>query len=147
MKKVFKTVSLLLVSASLCGNVFAADDTTLSEMATIRGRVIDGEKNILPGASIYVENLKTGTVSDIDGFYTLSNLKPGTYTVKISYVGYDPITLTLEVPNGKTVEKDIVMHEGVVLQEVEVKGAFTGQRKALSVQKNSMGIKNATCIK
>lgn len=142
MKKVFKTVSLLLVSASLCGNVFAADDTTLSEMATVRGRVVDGEKNILPGASIYVENLKTGTVSDIDGFYTLSNLKPGTYTVKISYVGYDPITMTLEVPGGKTVEKDIVMHEGVVLQEVEVKGAFTGQRKALSVQKNSMGIKN-----
>ena len=36
MKKVFKTVSLLLFSASLCGNVFAADDTTLSEMATVR---------------------------------------------------------------------------------------------------------------
>lgn len=142
MRKVFKTASLLLASAAFCGNVFAVDDTALSEMATIRGRVVDGQENILPGASVYVENLKTGTISDIDGFYTLSNLKPGTYTVKISYVGYDPVTMTLEVPGGKTVEKDIVMREGLVLQEVEVKGAFRGQRKALSMQKNAMNVKN-----
>lgn len=142
MKKVFKTASLLLISAAFCGNSIAADDTTLSELSMVRGRVIDGEQNILPGASIYVENLKTGTVSDIDGYYTLANLKPGTYTVKVTYVGYDPITMTLKVAGEKTMQKDIVMHEGVVLQEVEIKGAFSGQRKALTVQKNAMGIKN-----
>lgn len=142
MKKVFKTVPLLLVSAAFCGNVFAVDDVAFPEMATIRGRVIDEGKNILPGASIYVENLKTGTISDIDGFYTLSNLKPGSYTVRVSYVGYDPITMTMDIPDGRTVERDIVMHEGIMLQEVEVKGAFSGQRKALSMQKNAMGIKN-----
>ena len=133
---------MLLISSALCGNAFAIDDTAIAEMATIRGRVIDGQENILPGASIYIENLKTGTISDIDGFYTLSNLKPGTYTIRISYVGYDPVTMTITVPDGKTLEKNIVMREGVMLQEVEVKGAFSGQRKALSVQKNAMNIKN-----
>ncbi len=148
MKKVLKTVSLLHVSALLCGNLiatnaFATDDPTPAEIETIvRGRVVDEDKNILPGAAIYVENLKTGTTSDVDGFYTLSNLKPGTYTIRITYVGYDPLTMTLEVPEGKTVEKDIVMHEGVMLNEVEVKGAFEGQRKALSMQKNALGIVN-----
>lgn len=142
MRKVFKKASLLLISSALCGNAFAIDDTAIAEMATIRGRVIDGQENILPGASIYIENLKTGTISDIDGFYTLSNLKPGTYTIRISYVGYDPVTMTITVPDGKTLEKNIVMREGVMLQEVEVKGAFSGQRKALSIQKNAMNIKN-----
>ena len=84
MKKVFKTASLRLLSTALSGHAIAADDTASPELSTIRGRVIDGGQNVLPGASIYVEDLKTGTVSDIDGYYTLTNLKPGTYTVKVT---------------------------------------------------------------
>ncbi len=46
------------------------------------------------------------------------------------------------VPEGKTLEKDIVMNEGVELQEVQVKGAFQGQKKAINTQKNNLGITN-----
>jgi hypothetical protein len=55
-------------------------------------------------ASIFVENLKTGVISDVNGFYTLPNLKPGTYTVKVTYVGYSPIEMKVTVPEGKTLE-------------------------------------------
>ena len=71
----------------------------------------------------------------MNGFYTLPNLKPGTYTVKVTYVGYSPIEMKVTVPEGKTLEKDIVMNEGVELQEVQVKGAFQGQKKAINTQK------------
>lgn len=74
-------------------------------------------------------------ISDVNGFYTLPNLKPGTYTVKVTYVGYSPIEMKVTVPEGKTLEKDIVMNEGVELQEVQVKGAFQGQKKAINTQK------------
>ena len=34
------------------------------------------------------------------------------------------------------------MNEGVELQEVQVKGAFQGQKKAINTQKNNLGITN-----
>ena len=50
--------------------------------------------------------------------------------------------MKVTVPEGKTLEKDIVMNEGVELQEVQVKGAFQGQKKAINTQKNNLGITN-----
>lgn len=121
MKKVVRAVSLMLLMAGVCGNAFAEENENIVRQGAIRGRVIDNGKQILPGASIFVENLKTGVISDVNGFYTLPNLKPGTYTVKVTYVGYSPIEMKVTVPEGKTLEKDIVMNEGVELQEVQVK--------------------------
>lgn len=113
MKKVVRAVSLMLLMAGVCGNAFAEENENIVRQGTIRGRVIDNGKQILPGASIFIENLKTGVISDVNGFYTLPNLKPGTYTVKVTYVGYSPIEMKVTVPEGKTLEKDIVMNEGV----------------------------------
>ena len=118
MKKVVRAVSLMLLMAGVCGNAFAEENENIVRQGAIRGRVIDNGKQILPGASIFIENLKTGVISDVNGFYTLPNLKPGTYTVKVTYVGYSPIEMKVTVPEGKTLEKDIVMNEGLELQEV-----------------------------
>ena len=71
MKKVFKSVACVLAATALSANVFAADDTELAEMGIVRGRVVDTENHTLPGASIFIEDLHTGVVSDIDGFYIL----------------------------------------------------------------------------
>lgn len=142
MKKVLENVSVLLCSAALCGNLWAVNEADLAEMGVVRGRVVDSEEHTLPGASIYVEDLKTGVISDMDGFYTLPNLKPGRYKVKVTYVGYSPKEMVLSVSGGKTLRKDIVLNEGIELQEVVVGGAFRGQRKALNTQKNEMGVVN-----
>lgn len=142
MKKVIRLVSCMLLTAGICGNAFAGNNETVVKQGAIRGRVIDNGKQTLPGASIFIENLKTGVISDVNGFYTLPNLKPGTYTVKVTYVGYSPIEMNITVPEGKTLEKDIVMSEGLELQAVQVKGAFQGQKKAINTQKNNMGITN-----
>ena len=91
---------------------------------------------------VYIEKLHTGVTSDVNGFYTFSNLDPGTYTVKVSYVGYSPVELKITIPAGRTLEKDVVLNEGVELQEVVVGGAFQGQRRAINSQKNNMGITN-----
>ena len=85
----------------------------INKQGTVRGRIVDGSKQILPGASIYIDKLYTGVTSDINGFYTLPNLDPGTYTLKVSYVGYDPVLINITIPEGKTLEKDVVMKEGL----------------------------------
>ena len=108
----------------------------------ITGRVTDTESHTLPGATILIEDLHTGVTSDINGYYTLPNLKPGTYTIKVTYVGYSPIVKKIKVTEKKVMKNDIVMNEGVELQEINVKGAFSGQRRALQMQKSGMGVTN-----
>jgi len=142
MKKIVRAVSLMLLLTGFSGNAVADKRGTTPRDGAIHGRVIDNEKQTLPGASIFIEDLKTGVISDINGFYALPNLKPGTYTIKVTYVGYAPMEMKMTVSGGKTLEKDIVMNEGIELQQVEVKGAFQGQRKAVNMQKNGMGVTN-----
>ncbi len=53
-------------------------------MGNIRGRITDTEKQALPGATVMIEDLHTGVTSDINGYYSLPNLKPGTYSVTVN---------------------------------------------------------------
>lgn len=142
MKRLVKLVPLILLFLNMSSNTFAEEKVNVVKQGTIRGRIIDASKQTLPGASIYIENLRTGVTSDVNGYYTFSNLNPGTYTIKISYVGYSPVEMKITIPAGKTLEKDVVLNEGLELQEVVVGGAFQGQRRAINSQKNSLGITN-----
>ena len=142
MKRFLRLVSLTLLIMSTSGNTFAEEKVNVARQGTIRGRIVDTSKQILPGASIYIEKLHTGVTSDVNGYYTFANLTPGTYTVKVSYVGYSPVELKITIPAGKTLEKDVVLNEGLELQEVVVGGAFQGQRRAINSQKNNLGITN-----
>jgi len=142
MKRVIRLVSFILLFSSATGSILAEQKVVINKQGTVRGRIVDGSKQILPGASIYIDKLHTGVTSDINGFYTLPNLDPGTYTLKVSYVGYDPVLINITIPEGKTLEKDVVMKEGVELQEVVIGGALQGQNRAINAQKSNLGITN-----
>ena len=62
---------------------------TFAQSGEIKGKIIDKESGqAMPGASVYVDkngNLQ-GTVTDIDGYYTLKPLEAGRYDIKISFV-------------------------------------------------------------
>ncbi len=142
MKQIVKACLFLFMFMGVSGVSLADEKANETKQGTIRGRIVDASKQILPGASVYIEKLHTGVTSDVNGFYTFSNLDPGTYTVKVTYVGYTPVEMKITIPEGKTLDKDVVLNEGVELQEVVVGGAFHGQRRALSSQKNSLGVTN-----
>ena len=120
----------------------AVTDSNEANLGTMRGRIVDNSNQVLPGATVMIENLHTGVVSDANGFYTIPNLKPGVYTVKVSYVGYQPTTAKLTISAEKTEVKDFVLSEGMELKGVEVKGAFHGQSRAINTQKNNFNITN-----
>lgn len=87
-------LSFLLISIGLTG--FAQSE--VSVMGTIRD-ASNGEDLI--GATVYVDQLKTGTVSNAYGFYAL-NLKPGFYTLTVSFIGYKTQKFTLSVDQKTT---------------------------------------------
>lgn len=142
MKQIGRALLFLLLSATVSHTALADEKANVVKQGTVRGRIIDATKQTLPGASVYIEKLRTGVTSDVNGFYTFSNLDPGTYTVKVSYVGYSPVEMKITIPAGHTLEKDVMLNEGLELQEVVVGGAFQGQRRAINSQKNNLGITN-----
>lgn len=145
MKRNYRRLSLFLISSVMTlmpAMALTNPEPEEANLGHVTGRVMDSNKQVLPGASIYIENLHTGVVSDINGFYMLPNLDPGTYKLRISYVGYEPREITLEVPEDRTKVMDFILEDGVELKGVEVVGALHGQRKALQMQKETMGITN-----
>ena len=57
----------------------------------LSGKVIDKNKDPLPGASILVKELKKGTSADFDGNFSFT-LEKGTYTIEVSFLGYKTIS-------------------------------------------------------
>ena len=142
MRKNYRKLSTFCVAAVLSASAFAAPDSNEAALGVMRGRIVDAQNQVLPGATVMIESLHTGVVSDMNGYYTLANLKPGTYIVKVTYVGYQPKTMKLTVQPDKTAVQDFVLTDGVELEGVEVKGAFHGQSRAINQQKNNFNLTN-----
>jgi hypothetical protein len=86
--------------------------------ATISGKVIDASTNeALPGAVITAMEGK-GVATDLDGSYSIK-LERGTYTLRASYVGMEPMELQVVVSNeNQTI--DFAMLSGAAMSEVNV---------------------------
>ncbi len=137
-RRLLSILTTLLISVSLANAAPEPDPSS----GNVHGRVVDSDNQVLPGAVVYISELSAGAISDINGFYLLAGIPEGTYTVKVNYVGYGQLTTQVSVEPGVTKEQDLVLSESNELQEVDVKAAFHGQRKAVNMQKNSVGIVN-----
>ena len=88
---------------------------------TLSGRVLDKQSGeTLPGAHVYLTALRVGTTTNTAGFYAISSLPPGPYSVRVSYLGYNTVDTTLVAgPNPARVELQpaTLESEGVVVQE------------------------------
>ena len=82
---------------------------------TVTGTVTDESGEALIGASILVKGTTSGTVTDLDGKYSLS-VPEASSTLIFSYTGFN----TQEVEVGAQTVIDLVMSEGVSLGEVVV---------------------------
>jgi iron complex outermembrane receptor protein len=94
--------------------------STLANAQSVRlsGKVIDKNKEPLPGASILVKELKKGTSTDFDGNFSFT-LKKGTYTFEVSFLGYQ--TISEKITLSKDEEYVIQLNsDETVLDEVLV---------------------------
>lgn len=91
---------------------------------SLEGKVQDENKESLIGATVVLFKSgvqKSGTTTDLDGNYTLTNLDPGTYDVEFSYVGYQTQRIqNVVVFAGKANRLDAEMAPGILLNEVVV---------------------------
>jgi hypothetical protein len=91
----------------------------------IRGRVMDQQGNPLPGANVVVSGSTVGTVTDLEGNYSITipnNASQLTY----SYIGY----VTQSLPIGREVMNAALQEDMVALDEVVVTGATRNAPRA-----------------
>ncbi len=74
----------------------------------------------LPGVNIAIRGTLQGAASNEDGYFSILNVRPGTYEVGASYVGYSPMRVShVVVATGLTTVLDFALHRAV-LEEGEV---------------------------
>ncbi|MCL4551000.1 MAG: TonB-dependent receptor [Bacteroidetes bacterium] len=94
-----------------------------STTGKISGTVIDSKTNEpLIGVSVLIEGTNQGASTNVDGYYVILNVSPGTYTLKATYIGYASATITnVRVNIDQTTNIDISMTEkALVAGEVVV---------------------------
>ena len=90
----------------------------------ISGKITNLKTNTsMIGVNVLVKELGVGTVSDEQGEYIIVNIKPGRYTIEVTYIGYSKVVLKDVVVNqNRTLYQNIQLKEEALEgEEVVVK--------------------------
>lgn len=135
--------SLRFLQAFVCAVCLAAP--LAAQTGTIAGQVTDSTGGALPGAQVSVEGSPLTAVTDVAGSYRLVRVPAGPQILTVSYFGFQPQTVPVEVPAGESLRQDVrvdlVPVEGETLT-VTAEPILEGQARALNQQKNAINIKN-----
>ncbi len=105
----------------------------------IRGRIFNPVNNqAVPFANVLVMGTELGAISDEEGSYEITNVPPGLYNIRASFVGYRTVTTyEVQVTLAKGVQLDFELAEDASeLSEVVVSSEFSrSEETPLSVRK------------
>ncbi|MDI9320200.1 MAG: carboxypeptidase-like regulatory domain-containing protein [Phycisphaerales bacterium] len=110
-----------LISFIICFNAFSsfAQSTTTG---SVKGFVYEkGNGEALSNVNIFVKEAKTGAQTDDNGYFSISQLLPSTYTLFATAFGYDTAFITVKIEVGNVVSKKFYLNaKGLELGGVDV---------------------------
>lgn len=120
MSKIIKKSLLLLAGLFLTVSGYAQN--------SVSGRVTDENGESLIGASVMIAGTSSGTVTDIEGNYTVANV-PKNGTLRVSYIGYK----SEDVAVGGRTRIDVTLKpDNALLDEAIVVGYAVGSKRTVS---------------
>lgn len=126
----FGRICLLMLSLTLTLNLSA------QSRKTITGVVVDDQGESTIGASVSIKGTTIGTVTDVDGKFSLEVDENA--TISVSYLGF----LTQEIPvAGKTNFHIVLKENAEMLDEIVVVGYGVMRKKDLTGSLSSIGAK------
>ena len=131
--KIYYLLIFLLVSTSIS-----------AQKGRVEGKVLDKDnKEPVPFANVQIVGTNTGAVTDLDGKFIITGLKPGYINLKISFVGYKPfITSEILVTNSNPVYQEFELESMTKkLEEVVIVANPFDKRDDALVSVQSIGIK------
>lgn len=107
----FHTIPALLLALlflALPPSAFAAD-------GIITGEVTDNKTgNPLPGANVIIEGTSIGAATDMDGKYVILQAPEGTFDLRVTFIGYHPMTTSVIVVANETVVVNFSLNPTVI---------------------------------
>lgn len=126
MKRLIPSLAFGLVLLLLPGLAWA-------QQGTVTGTVTEAETDApLPGATIQVVDQEgTGAATDSEGQYRITGVPAGDQTIRVTFVGYQSVERTVNVPAGGTVRANFELRtEEQALDEVVVTGIASETSRA-----------------
>lgn len=114
-----------LLLALMCAGCFA---TYAQNSASLKGYVKNKTGEPVFGATVKLMTPVIGAVCDENGYFLIPNLKPGTFTVEVSAIGYKLQSKQLELIAGQEFSLNIKLEENAIdMKAVEVTGLSATQ--------------------
>lgn len=132
MKK-YGLLALLLIAATALA----------AQTGIVKGRVTNGINNEPIGfANVIVAGTDFGAITDDQGNYEITGIKPGLYDVKVSYLGFNDVTeYEVQVTNNKPAVVDFELEESAEqLQEVVVQASPFRKTEESPVSLRTIGV-------
>ena len=129
------------------GGVKSSESQIVNQTKSVTGTILDETGEPLIGVSVLVQGTTTGTVTDMDGKFSLPNV-PANATLIISYIGYQ----TQNIKVGSQSTFSVTMKpDNQVLDEVVVVGYGVVKKSDLtgsvgSVKSETLTAKGATSV-
>ena len=110
----FLSTALILIT---CITVVKAGTT-----GKISGRVTSEVGDPLASANVVVQGTSLGAMADMEGYFFILNVPPGTYRIAASYIGYETVIQTdVLVRVDRTVQLDFVLtHEALAVDAIVI---------------------------
>jgi len=111
--------STFLILFFLISSIFANGQT-----GSVRGFIYEkktGEPVIF--CNVMLTGTSYGAATDVNGFFNITKIKPGNYTMQVSFIGYESIKVPITITANKILDKKVFLKESsVVLNAVQVSG-------------------------
>jgi TonB-dependent receptor len=135
--RVFYSIAAILF-LSLLVPVFAFGQ------ASLKGTIMDAATNeTLIGVNIVVQGTSLGAATNIEGQFRIVGIPEQPFTVKVSYVGYEPKLIEIDFSKTKDANLNLQLTPTIIEgKEVVVTGQMRGQLQAINQQINSNTIVN-----
>ncbi len=92
-------------------SLFLISTQLFAQTGNIKGSVITKDGKVAEFVNLILTGTQNGATVQHDGTYVVSAVKPGTYTLKASFVGLETQSKTVTVESGKTSIVDFILTE------------------------------------
>lgn len=94
--------------------------SSFAQLGSISGLILTESKEALPGATVTLVGTVRGVQTNAKGHYILKGLKPGQYTIQVSFVGYKTQSQDVNMKEGEQLEANFMLSDVTELQGVSV---------------------------
>ncbi|MGH7594943.1 MAG: TonB-dependent receptor [bacterium] len=117
--------------------ISAAGSLHAQTTGKIAGRVTDKKTgDSLPGANVLIDGTTRGAVTDLNGDFYIINVAPGTYMLRVTLIGYEPVRVEgLRVSVNRTSDLEVKMAQTAVELGEEV--VVTAEKIAIKKDQTS----------